>query len=96
VGMYLMPFLRSQGQPMADDLMRHIEHAIDVCGEDHVGIGTDDATSRIALTPEYKKSWADQINERRRQGISAPGEDPDVYPFIPDLNSLGACPSIQL
>jgi membrane dipeptidase len=38
-------------------------------------------------TPEYKESWADQINDRRKQGISAPGEDPDVYPFIPDLNS---------
>lgn len=86
VGMYQMPFLRSQGQPMADDLIRHIEHAIDVCGEDHVGIGTDGATS-IVGTPEYKKSWADQINDRRKQGISAPGEDPDVYPFIPDLNS---------
>jgi len=86
VGMYLMPFLRRQGQPMADDLIRHIEHAIDVCGEDHVGIGTDGATS-IVGTPEYKKSWADQINDRRKQGISAPGEDPDVYPFIPDLNS---------
>ena len=86
VGIYLMPFLRSQGQPMADDLIRHIEHAVDVCGEDHVGIGTDGATSRIADTPEYKKSWADLINERRKQGISAPGEDPDVYPFVPDLN----------
>jgi membrane dipeptidase len=87
VGIYLMPFLRSQGQPMADDLIRHIEHAIDVCGEDHVGIGTDGATSRIALTPEYKKAWADLIKERRKQGISAPGENPEVYTFVPDLNS---------
>ena len=87
VGMYLMPFLRSQGQPMADDLIRHIEHAIDVCGEDHVGIGTDGSTSPIVVTPEYKKSFADEIKERRKQGISAPGEDPDVYLFLPDLNS---------
>jgi membrane dipeptidase len=86
VGIYLMPFLRSQGQPMADDVIRHIEHAIDVCGEDHVGIGTDGAISRIVLTPEFKKAWADQINERHKQGISAPGEQPDVYTFVPDLN----------
>jgi len=86
VGIYLMPFLRSQGQPMADDVIRHIEHAIDVCGEDHVGIGTDGATSRIELTPEFREAWADQINGRRKRGISAPGEDPDVYTFVPDLN----------
>jgi membrane dipeptidase len=87
VGIYLMPFLRSQGQPMADDLIRHIEHAIDVCGEDHVGIGSDGSTTPIVLTPEYKKSFADQINDRRKQGVSAPGEDPSVYLFLPDLNS---------
>ena len=81
-----MPFLRSQGQQMGDDVVRHIEHAIDVCGEDHVGIGTDGSTTPIVLTPEYKKSFADQVNERRKQGISAPGEDPDVYLFAPDLN----------
>jgi membrane dipeptidase len=87
VGIYLMPFLRSQGQPMADDLIRHIEHAIDVCGEDHVGIGTDGSISSVAVTSEFKKQYADVINERRKLGISAPGEDPNVYTFIPDLNS---------
>jgi membrane dipeptidase len=82
-----MPFLRSQGQPLADDLIRHIEHAIDVCGEDHVGIGTDGSISSVAVTSEFKKQYADLINERRKLGISAPGEDPNVYTFIPDLNS---------
>ena len=86
VGIFLMPFLRSQGQPMAEDVIRHIEHAVDVCGEDHVGIGTDGATS-IVGTPAYKKAWADQVAERRKVGIAAPGEDPDVYTFVPDLNS---------
>ena len=87
VGIYLMPFLRSQGQPMADDLIRHIDHAVDICGEDHVGIGTDGSISSIPLTPEYKKAFADEITERRRLGISAPGEDPNVYTFVPDLNT---------
>jgi membrane dipeptidase len=87
VGIYLMPFLRAQGQPMANDLIDHLEHAINVCGEDHVGIGTDGSISAIAVTPEFKKSFADEIAERRRLGISAPGEDPDVYTFLPDLNT---------
>jgi membrane dipeptidase len=88
VGIYLMPFLRSQGQPMAEDLIRHLEHAIDVCGEDHVGIGTDGSISSVAVTSEFKKQYADEINERRKLGISTPGEDPKVYTFIPDLNSV--------
>ena len=87
VGIYLMAYLCSEGQPMADDLIRHLEHAINICGEDHVGIGTDGAISPIAVTPAFKKEYADVINERRRRGISAPGEDPNVYMFLPDLNS---------
>jgi membrane dipeptidase len=87
VGIYLMPYLRSKGQPMADDLFRHIDHAIEICGEDHVGIGTDGGISPVELTPEFKKAFAAEINERRKLGISAPGEQPDVYTFIPDLNT---------
>jgi membrane dipeptidase len=86
VGIYLMPFLRGKGQPMAADVIAHIEHAVDVCGEDHVGIGTDGTISPVAVTAEFKKNFADQINDRRKRGISAPGEDPSVYTFIPDLN----------
>ena len=40
-GLYLMPFLRPRGQPQREDLIRHIEHALKVCGEDHIGLGTD-------------------------------------------------------
>ncbi|MGH8124187.1 MAG: dipeptidase [Rudaea sp.] len=86
VGIYLMPFLRSKGQPMAADLIAHLEHAVDICGEDHVGIGSDGVISPIAVTPEFKRKFADEVNERRKRGISAPGEDPEVYTFIPDLN----------
>jgi membrane dipeptidase len=86
-GIYLMPFLRTQGQPLAEDVVRHIEHAVNVCGEDHVGIGTDGTLSAVHLTPEYIKAFHDNVEERRRLGISAPGESPDVYTFVPDLNS---------
>ena len=34
-------FLRSQGEATVTDALRHLEHAIDVMGIDHVGIGTD-------------------------------------------------------
>jgi microsomal dipeptidase-like Zn-dependent dipeptidase len=34
-------FLVKDGEATLDDAMRHLEHAIDVMGIDHVGLGTD-------------------------------------------------------
>ncbi|HEV7490217.1 MAG TPA: membrane dipeptidase [Rhodanobacteraceae bacterium] len=87
VGIYLMPYLRTSGQPMAADVISHIEHALDICGEDHVGIGTDGTISAVQLTDEYKKAFADEIAERKKRGVSAPGETTAVYTFVPDLNT---------
>ena len=87
IGIYLMPYLRTSGQPMAADVVAHIEHALDVCGEDHVGIGTDGPISAVQLTEEYKKAFADEIADRRKRGVSAPGETTAVYTFVPDLNT---------
>ena len=86
-GIYLMPFLRSGGQPTADDLVAHLEHAVNICGEDHVGIGTDGVISPIKFDDAFRKKFADEVAERRARGVSAPGERPDVYTFLPDLNS---------
>jgi len=86
-GIYLMPFLRTKGQPMAGDVIRHVEHAVQVCGEDHVGIGTDGGISPVQLTPEYIERFRKNVQDRRRLGISAPGESEDVYTFVPDLNT---------
>jgi membrane dipeptidase len=86
-GIYLMPFLRTVGQPTAEDLVRHIEHAVNVCGEDHVGIGTDGNISPVNFNAAFRKKFAAEVAERRAAGISAPGERPDVYTFLPDLNS---------
>lgn len=87
IGIYLMPYLRTSGQPMAEDVIAHIEHALDICGEDHVGIGTDGTISAVQLTDEYKKAFADEIAERKKRGVSAPGETTAVYTFVPDLNT---------
>jgi membrane dipeptidase len=87
IGIYVMPYLRTEGQVMAEDVVRHIEHAVNVCGEDHVGIGTDGTISAVDLTPQFKKQFADEIAERQKRGISAPGERADSYTFAPDLNT---------
>jgi membrane dipeptidase len=79
VGIYLMPFLRATGQPTAEDLIRHIEHAVAICGEDHVGIGTDGNISPVTFDAEFRRKFAAEVAERRAAGISAPGERSDVY-----------------
>ena len=87
VGIYLMPFLRTTGQPMAEDVVQHIDHAVNVCGEDHVGIGTDGVISPINVTPEFRQKFREEIAKRRERGISAPGEREDAFTFVPDLNT---------
>ncbi len=85
VGMYFMPFLAIGRQPMAADLIAHIEHAIKVCGEDHVGIGTDGSVSGIDDMPAYMIGLEKEVQRRRAAGISAPGERGDIVTFLPDL-----------
>src|SRR5205814_8877960 len=42
VGIYMLPYIAaSPKQPMLDDYLQHLEHALKVCGEDHVGVGSD-------------------------------------------------------
>ncbi|WP_394830821.1 dipeptidase [Pendulispora rubella] len=88
IGIYLMPFFLRRGtQAMASDVIAHIEHAINVCGEDHVGIGTDGTLSAIEVTQAYIDNFHKTMDERKKSGIAAPGEDRDIYPFVPDLNT---------
>lgn len=85
VGLYFMPYLRLAGQPLASDLVMHLEHALDVCGEDHVGLGTDGGTTAIDDMAAYRAMLAAETELRRSMGIGAPGETPDVSLFLPDL-----------
>ena len=86
-GIYLMPYLRSSGQPMASDVIAHVEHALKVCGEDHVGIGTDNTIGALELSEDFKQGFAAEIARRKATGIAAPGEHPEVYAYVPDLNT---------
>ncbi|HET9793721.1 MAG TPA: membrane dipeptidase [Thermoanaerobaculia bacterium] len=87
VGIYLMPFLSAGPGPITpEDLHRHVAHAVEVCGEDHVGIGTDQGVSPVEDTPEYRKNLAAEVEARRKAGVSAPGESADRPPFIPEFN----------
>jgi membrane dipeptidase len=85
-GIYFMPFLRASGQPHANDVIRHLEHAVNVCGEDHVGLGTDGCISSIELNEAYVNLQRKFFEDRAKAGIAAPGEAPDVFNMIPEYN----------
>ena len=85
IGIYSMPFVNASGHAHAEDVVAHIDHAINVCGEDHVGIGTDGTVTQIDDLHAYEAQLAKEIEARRKAGISAAGERPDTYPFVVDL-----------
>ena len=85
VGIYFMPFLAIDRQPTAEDLLAHIEHAINVCGEEHVTIGTDGVLSAVDDMDHYLAGLKAEVDGRRAAGISATGERADIVPFLPDL-----------
>jgi membrane dipeptidase len=85
VGIYFMPFLNPKGIVTADDVVAHIEHAVKVCGEDAIGIGTDGSVTQIDDLDAYRAVLAREIEERRKAGIAAAGEGPHTLPFAVDL-----------
>jgi membrane dipeptidase len=86
VGIIFWPYLRTQGQQTSADVIRHIEHAIKVCGEDHVGIGTDVAITPERITPEFTTENAKMIREFIGLGIFDKDRNPDLTLFPTDLN----------
>jgi membrane dipeptidase len=85
-GIYFMPFLRESAQPHAEDLIRHIEYAVNVCGEDHVGLGTDGSISGMPLTDPYREWFRKEEAARIKAGLAAPGESADVLTIVPEYN----------
>jgi membrane dipeptidase len=84
-GVYLMPYLvASPTVPTRQHVLDHLLHALNVCGTDHVGIGSDGTIQAVVLTPAQKADFDADIARRKKLGIGAPGED--RYPYVPDLN----------
>jgi membrane dipeptidase len=88
VGIYFMPFLNPSGHAHADDVVAHIEHAINICGEDHVGIGTDGAVTTIDDLDTYRSRLAEHVAHRAEAGVGAAGERADTLPFVIDLRGV--------
>ncbi|HEU5028537.1 MAG TPA: membrane dipeptidase [Spirillospora sp.] len=88
VGIYFMPFVNATGHATAADVVEHISHAVDVCGEDHVGIGTDGTITAIDDLDGYRALLAEQVAQRQAAGASAAGERADTFPFVVDLRGV--------
>jgi membrane dipeptidase len=85
-GIYFMPFIRAHGQATSADLIAHLEHAINVAGEDHVGLGTDGSISAQATDAAALERQHHFVDGRRQAGIAAPGEDRDVFNIVTEYN----------
>jgi membrane dipeptidase len=88
VGIYFMPFLNISGHARAADVVDHIDHAVNVCGEDHVGIGTDGPVTSIDDLDAYRATLAEHVAQRQAAGVSAAGERADTLPFVIDLRGV--------
>jgi membrane dipeptidase len=86
-GIYLMPLLGDEPAPASRELVtRHLLHALKVCGEDHVGIGSDNSITPLQLDSGYFDALRDFVADRTRNGSASPGEG--RHPFMtPGLNT---------
>lgn len=91
IGIYDLSYLTSPPirQPKLEDYLAHLTHALKVCGEDHVGIGSDTDWTQFDTTPESMKQWREITAQRAAAGVAAPGEGPP--PFVIGLNRSDRC-----
>src|SRR5262249_30683746 len=80
VGIYDLPYLTaSPRQPAVADYLEHLEHALKVAGEDHVGIGSDVGIEPFDTSPKGMAEFRKEEAQRQAAGLAAPEEDRPVY-----------------
>ncbi|MGH6878970.1 MAG: dipeptidase, partial [Rhizomicrobium sp.] len=86
VGIFDLPYLTpSPKQPTLDDYMAHMTHALAVCGEDHVGIGSDSDLAPFDTSAKGMEEFREDEAHRQKAGLAAPGEDRP--PYVIGLNT---------
>ncbi len=90
IGIYELSYLAQYpAQPSMADYFAHLTHALKICGEDHVGIGSDALLTKFDTSPENMADWNKDIAQRKASGVAAPGEGPP--PFVTSLNRSDRC-----
>jgi membrane dipeptidase len=88
VGIYWMPFLVANSKPGSADLIRHMDHVKNLCGEDHVSIGTDGILSKTVINDKSRAAQKKFYEGRAAQGIAAPGEGADIFNIVSDWDDI--------
>lgn len=90
VGIYDLPYLTaSPHQPQVRDYIDHMAHALKVCGEDHVGIGSDQSVQPFDTSPKAMQEFEELEAKRHAAGVAAPEEDRPLY--VVGLNTPNRC-----
>ena len=80
IGIFDLPYLSaSPRQPTVADYMAHLEHALKVAGEDHVGVGSDVDIAPFDTSPKGMAEFAKNEAQRQAAGLAAPEEDRPTY-----------------
>ncbi|HLY53549.1 MAG TPA: membrane dipeptidase [Steroidobacteraceae bacterium] len=86
VGIFDLPYLTaSPRQPTVDDYLAHLEHALMVAGESHVGIGSDTDILPMDVSEKGMAQINKQLEQRRTAGLAASEEDRP--PYVVGLNT---------
>jgi len=86
IGIYDLPYIAaSPKQPTLDDYMAHMLHALKVCGEDHVGIGSDSSIMPMDTSAKGLAEFHKSEDARIKAGVAAPEEDRP--PYVIGLNT---------
>lgn len=85
IGIYAMPFLNGSGPPRMEHFLAHLEHALQVCGEDHVGVGTDNSITPTVADAAYRQQLRDFAVQRQAAGVAAPREEEVL--FVEEMNT---------
>jgi len=79
-GIYDLPYLTaSPKQPTVDDYMMHMEHALKVIGEEHVGVGSDASIEPFDTSAKGMAEFNKSEEQRQKAGLAAPEEDRPTY-----------------
>ena len=85
VGIYELSFLGNYpNNPTVDIYMDHLIHALNVCGEEHVGIGSDTSLLSVDTSPKAIADWNKNQAFRKASGVMTPEEGP--MPYVEGLN----------
>lgn len=90
IGFYELSYLtQAPAQPSLEVYLAHLTHALNLAGEDHVGIGSDALLWPFDTSPESMARWNASLEARKAAGVAAPGEGPP--PFVTGLNRPDRC-----